>query len=269
MKINGKTIVVTGGGSGMGRQLVIELLRRGASVAAADLNEAALNETARMANGGSKLSLHVLNLADKAAVDALPAAVIEKHGSVDGIINNAGIIQPFIKIQALDMATIEKVMQVNFYGTLYMIKAFLPYLLQRPDAHIVNISSMGGFLPVPGQSIYGASKAAVKLMSEGLQAELADTAIKVTVVFPGAIDTNIMANSGIDTSKIENSNTKNREKLKPLAADKAAAIIIEGMEKNKIRLFVGKDSRFLDKLYRLSPGYATRMVAGQMKSLLD
>ncbi|HRD39265.1 MAG TPA: SDR family NAD(P)-dependent oxidoreductase, partial [Bacteroidia bacterium] len=70
-------------------------------------------------------------------------------------------------------------------------KSFLPHLLKRPEAHIVNISSMGGFLPVPGQSIYGATKAAVKLLTEGLRSELLDTNVRVTLIFPGAIGTNI------------------------------------------------------------------------------
>ncbi|WP_252629481.1 SDR family oxidoreductase, partial [Enterobacter sp. JH539] len=90
-------------------------------------------------------------------------------------INNAGIIQPFVKIDQLGYEVVERVFNVNFYGTLYMTKTFLPHLLTRPEAHIVNVSSMGGFLPVPGQTIYGASKAAVKLFTEGLHSELADT----------------------------------------------------------------------------------------------
>jgi short-subunit dehydrogenase len=92
---------------------------------------------------------------------------------------------------------IERVLNVNLYGVIYMTKAFLPHLLTRPEAHIVNVSSMGGFFPVPGQSLYGASKAAVKLLTEGLYSELIDTNVRVTAVFPGAIATNISQNSGL------------------------------------------------------------------------
>jgi short-subunit dehydrogenase len=73
---------------------------------------------------------------------------MEAHGSVDGIINNAGIIQPFVDIVDLEMDTIKKVIDINFYGTLYMVKSFLPILLKRPEAHILNVSSMGGFMPI-------------------------------------------------------------------------------------------------------------------------
>ena len=123
-------------------------------------------------------------MSDKAAAEALPQQVIDRFGAVDGIINNAGIIQPMVPVADLDYGVIQKVLNVNFYGVLYLTKAFLPHLKARPEAHIVNTSSMGGFLPVPGQTIYGASKAAVKLFTEGLWSELADTNVKVTVVFP-------------------------------------------------------------------------------------
>ncbi|WP_305954202.1 SDR family oxidoreductase [Paenibacillus sp. FSL H8-0259] len=123
-------------------------------------------------------------------IGALPEQVIDQHGKVDGIINNAGIIHPFLKVNELEYDKIKLVMDINFYGTLYMVKSFLPYLLKRPVVHIANVSSMGGFLPVPGQTIYGASKAAVKLLTEGLRAELKDTNVKVTLVFPGGVSTN-------------------------------------------------------------------------------
>lgn len=268
MHVNNKTIVVTGGGNGIGRELVLKLLAKGAKVAAVDIRESSLLETAKLASDyiGS-LSTHVLDITDKVLVSKFPEQVIAQHGSVDGIINNAGIIQPFVRINNLNFDAIEKVMNVNFYGTLYMAKAFLPYLLKCPEAHIVNISSMGGFLPVPGQGVYGASKAAVKLLTEALYSELINTNIKVSVVFPGAIGTNITENSGVDIPKFSNSNEKNSN-FQTLTPAKAAEIIINGMEKNKVWIYVGKDSKFLNFLYRLSPGYATRLISKQMKSLL-
>ena len=187
----------------------------------------------------------------------------ERFGAVDGVINCAGVIQPFARIAELDYAVIARVFDVNFHGTLYMTKAFLPRLLARPEAHIVNISSMGGFLPVPGQTAYGASKAAVKLLTEGLQAELAQTNVRVTVVFPGAVATNIASNSGVTVGAIAEAG-----RFAPLAADRAARDILDGMEKNQNRVLVGRDARFLDWLYRLNPGRATAFVAKRMKDLL-
>ncbi len=267
MQVKNKTIIVTGGGSGIGRALVLDLLRHGAQVAAADINDATLQETKQLAGEqGKNLSTHILDITDRTAVEQFPKAVMAAHDSVDGVINNAGIIQPFVRINDLDYDAIQKVMQVNFYGMLYMTKAFLPHLMKRPAAHIVNVSSMGGFLPVPGQSVYGASKAAVKLFTEGLSSELAGTNVHVSVVFPGATQTNITQNSGVAAPIDENS--AQAKKYKSLPAEDAAEIIIRGIEQNKTRIYVGKDSKLMNRLYRLSPSFATNLITKQMKSLL-
>jgi short-subunit dehydrogenase len=268
MKVKNKTIVVTGGGNGMGRELVLNLLERGARVAAVDISESALNKTRELAGDkAAGLSLHVLNITDDKAVAQLPEEVISIHGSVDGLINNAGIIQPFVRLKDLNFDVAEKVMNVNFFGTLYMVKAFLVPLRSRPEAHIVNVSSMGGFLPVPGQCVYGASKAAVKILTEGLYAGLMETGIKVSIVFPGAIATEITRNSGVEVPASGNRDAES-SKFNPMPPADAARVIIDGIEKNKVRIMVGKDSKFLNILYRISPGYATRFISRQMKSLL-
>lgn len=269
MNVNNKVMVVTGGGSGIGRELVRQLLAKGARVAAVDINEASLQETAVLAAAGKEtLSTHIVNIADRTAVEQLPKQVIAAHGAVDGVINNAGIIQPFVRVNDLDYAAIERVMNVNFYGVLYMTKAFLPHLMARPEAHLVNVSSMGGFLPVPGQTIYGAAKAAVKLFTEGLRSELLDTNVTVTVVFPGAVGTNIAQNSGLDQQAMMESGAAEEVSFKPLPADKAAEIIINGIEKNSYRVLVGSDARTMDFLYRLHPKFAANFIFKQMKSLL-
>jgi short-subunit dehydrogenase len=267
MNVQGKTIVLTGGGSGMGREMTLLLLKKGARVAIVDINESTLKETAELAGDHQgRLTTHVLNITDKEAVAALPEAVIKAHGAVDGLINNAGIIQPFVKINDLPMKDIERVFNVNFWGVVNMTKAFLPHLLKRPEAHIVNTSSMGGFLPVPGQSAYGASKAAVKLFTEGLRSELLSTNVHVTVVFPGAIATNISTNSGI--TAMPSASSAEQSKFKTTSAPDAARIIIEGMEKNKYRVLVGSDAKMMDRLCRLMPDRAARIIYSQMRSLL-
>jgi short-subunit dehydrogenase len=263
MKVQNKVIVVTGGGSGMGRELVLKLLKKGAKVAAADINEDSLKETAELSDNPDNLSIHIVNIADRSRVEAFPDQVISKHGAVDGIINNAGIIQPFVDVNDLDYETIERIMNINFYGTLYMTKSFLPYLLKRPEAHITNISSMGGFIPFPGQTIYGASKAAVKIFTEGLYAELKDTSVGVTVIHPGAINTNITKNSGVE---MRSSASSEEQAKRTLPADKAAEIIIGAIEKNKFRATVGKDARFLDLFYRFSPNRAVNFIVKKMGS---
>jgi short-subunit dehydrogenase len=267
MRFESKTVVLTGAGNGMGREIALQLLKKGARVAGVDISEKGLQETAEMAGSlKDKFSIHVVNITDHAAVEALPEAVKTAHGPVDILINCAGIIQRFVCVNELTPADIEKVMNVNFFGLVNMTKAFLPLLLGRPEAHIVNFSSMGSYLPVPGQTIYGASKAAVKLFTEGLYTELLDSRVHVTAVFPGAIGTNIAANSGV---AVAGGATKESSSIKMLEPVKAAEIIIDGIEKNKFRVLVGTDAKTMDILSRLAPKRAAKLIFNQMKELLN
>ncbi|MFM5952226.1 MAG: SDR family NAD(P)-dependent oxidoreductase [Micrococcales bacterium] len=265
MKVQGKVVLVTGAGSGMGRELTLELVRRGAKVAAVDMRPETLAETQALAEDiGGTLSAHVLDVSDLDAVAALPNSVAKTLGEVDALVNNAGIIQPFVKVNELNMEQAKKVMDVNFYGPLALVKAFLPGLLKRPEAHVLNVSSMGAYAPVPGQSVYGASKAAIKLLTEGLHSELMDTNVGVTIVFPGAIATNIAANSGMtmDAGDADSS------KFKTTPAPLAAKLMVDAIENNTARLCIGSDAKLMDKLTRLNPVFAAKLIYNQMKSLL-
>ena len=267
MKVAGKVLVVTGAGSGIGRAVALEALARGARVAAVDLNPATLDETAALAGAGDRLTTHVLNITDRAAVEALPKDVAALHGAVDGLVHCAGIIQPFVRLKDLDDAVIERVFSVNWWGTLHLTRAFLRVLLARPEGHIVNVSSMGGFLPVPGQTVYGATKAAVKLLTEGLHAECRGTGVRVTVVFPGAVATNITRNSGVDVPVPPGEAKKQMRRV--TSPEKAARDILDGIERNVYRVLIGRDVKVMDLLYRINPKGATAFIARQMKDLLD
>ncbi len=267
MQITDKVFVVTGGGNGIGREVVLELLRRGGRVAALDLSKDGLAETSELAKADTKLTTHAIDITDRKAVEALPAAVKKAHGQVDGLVNVAGIIQPFVKINELGYDQIERVMNVNFWGVVNTTKTFLPALLERPAASIVNVSSMGGLAPVPGQAAYGASKAAVKLLTEALFAELQGTNVAVTVVFPGGVSTNITGNSGVEIPNMAAA-MEGAKQRKTTTAPEAGRMIVEGIEKGSYRVLIGSDARMLDRLARLSPRRATILIAKQMKSLL-
>jgi short-subunit dehydrogenase len=267
MKVEGKVLVVTGAGNGVGRAVTLEALRRGARVAGVDISAAGLEETQRLAAAGDRLSTHVLDITDKAAVAGLPAEVAARHGAVDGLVHLAAIIQPFEKVKDLDDATIERVVNVNWWGTVNLDRAFLPALLERPEGHIVNTSSMGGFIPVPGQTIYGATKAAVKLLTEGLRAELRGTRVRVTVVIPGGMATNMPANSGVTVQLPAGADVEKMAK-NLTTPEQAAAQILDGMEKNAYRVLIGRDARLMDLLYRVYPKGAAGFIARQMKGLI-
>jgi NAD(P)-dependent dehydrogenase (short-subunit alcohol dehydrogenase family) len=118
VKVHGKVILVTGAGSGIGRELALLLLELGAQVAGADLNGEALKETAKLAGAkGDRFLAHAINVSDKHAVESLPTVITSRFGTIDGIINNAGVIQPFVRLNDLDYSVITKMMDVNFFGT--------------------------------------------------------------------------------------------------------------------------------------------------------
>lgn len=266
MKVRDNVLLVTGGGNGMGREVVLEALRRGARVAAVDIRQDSLDATAVLADAGDRLSTHVADVTDRAATEALPGAVIGAHGALDGMVHCAGIIQPFVRLNELEYDDIERVVNVNLYGTIHMVKAVLPELLKRPVAHIANVSSMGGYLPVPGQTIYGATKAGVKLMTEGLYAELLNTNVGVSVVFPGAVATDIASNSGVGAPEgIESAEESDYPTTSPVDA---ARIILDGIEDDQFHIYVGRDARTMNLLNRVAPKRSTHIIYKQMRNLL-
>lgn len=270
VKVQGKVIVVTGAGNGMGRDVTLQLLKAGASVAAVDLNKEMLAETEALAGGKSKnLSLHVVDVSNLTQVAALPSAVVKAHGHVDGLINVAGIIHKFRRVSELTYEEIHKIFNVNFFGSLHMVKEFLPLLKKRPEAQILNVSSMGSYVPVPGQTMYGASKAALKLFTEGLRMELVGTKVGVSLVFPGAVSTNISTNSGAVTPKEAKAMAAKAGSFKMTSSPDAAAKIIEGFEGNVYHGFAGNDAQMMDRISRLVPEQAAKIIQKQMASLLD
>ncbi|MFJ4175346.1 SDR family NAD(P)-dependent oxidoreductase [Microbacterium sp. NPDC089696] len=266
MDIAGKVFVVTGAGNGIGREVALRLLAEGASVAGVDLNAAGLEETAGLAAAGTRFTGHAVNITDRDAVDALPGEVVSAHGQVDGVANIAGVIQKFVKVVDLPFAEIEKVMNVNFWGVMNVCKAFLPHLIDRPEASLLNVASMGSYAPVPGQAVYGASKAAVKLLTEALYAELLDTSVHVTVIFPGAIATGIAANSGVDLGGDASAKNSTHKTTTP---QEAGRVIVEAIRKNRFRATIGSDAAAMDRISRLNPKFATTLIAKQMGDLLD
>lgn len=269
MKVNGKVIVVTGAGNGMGREISLNLLNKGAKVIGLDINMEGLKKTQELAGEkGDNMKLMQLDITNREAVEQTAEEAVKLFGAVDGIINNAGIIQDFIPVNKMEYRTIELVMNINFYGTLYIVKSFLPHLMTRPQAHIVNVSSMGAFAPVPGQTFYGASKAAVRALTEGLMGELMDTNIEVSEVFPGAVATDIQVHSGVKNAKSVAGYTEEDIKKANVTTPKAAAeTIVSGMEAGKWKIIIGKDCKQMDLLMRFAPRFAMKKLAEAIKKL--
>ncbi|MFU8840126.1 MAG: SDR family NAD(P)-dependent oxidoreductase [Nitriliruptoraceae bacterium] len=267
MKVAGKVIVVTGAGNGIGRQVALECIRRGARVAAVDISQEGLEETVALAAAGDRIAAFTVDLTDREVVHALPQRVTDTLSAPDGVIHVAGIIQPFVRIAELGYDAIQRVIDVNLHGTIHVVKAFVPVLLERPEAHLANVSSMGGFLPVPGQAIYGATKAAVRLMTEALYAELLDTSVGVSVVFPGAVSTDITANSGVEVSRAM-ADAGEGASFPTTSPEDAATLILDGIEADKLHIFVGRDARMMNLANRVAPRRSTHLITNKMKDLL-
>jgi NAD(P)-dependent dehydrogenase (short-subunit alcohol dehydrogenase family) len=263
MELKNKVFVVTGGGNGMGREVALQLLARGARVAAVDLNREGLEETARLAGSGASISVHTADVTSLDAVAELPSAVIAEHGEVDALVNIAGIIHRFVPFLELTPEEAHRVLNVNFWGTVNTSRAFLPHLMERPSAALVNMSSLAALVPFAGQTFYGASKGAVKQFSEGLYAELQDTNVAVSTIFPGNISTNLTGNSGV--AMIDAGDRK----VRATTPTDAGQQIVDGIEKGSFRILVGGDARMLSRLARIAAGATTRFVANQMKSVMS
>lgn len=199
---------------------------------------------------------------DDEAVAALPDAVARAHGQIDGLVNIAGVIHRFAPFSELSPDETDRIMAVNFDATVRMCRAFLPSLLTRPEANITNMSSLSALLPFASQTLYSASKGAVKQFSESLYAELCDTNVHVVTVFPGNIDTNLTGNSGVAMLDAGD------KKVRSATAEAAGKKIVDGIARDRFRVLIGTDALALDILARLSAKRATRLVAKQIKSVL-
>ena len=260
LKLAGRTAVVTGAAGGIGRGIALALARRGCHVALADIDEAALaRTTAEIAGQESARSLRVshyrLDMANRAAVAALPAQVMAAHGAVDILVNNAGVALggTFLEIAESDF---DWLLGINFWGVVQMTRAFLPLLSNSEEARIVNVSSLFGLIAPPGQTAYAASKFAVRGFSESLRHELADTRIGVTVVHPGGIATSIAKNARMPASLSDDEAAKRRtffDSFLTMPPETAGEIIVRGVERRKARILVGSDAKYAELVERLMP----------------
>ena len=268
-----KVAAITGAGSGMGRSLAVLLAARGCHVALSDINEKGLAETVKLLDGtGVKVTSQKLDVADKDAVFAWADKVAGDHGKVNLIFNNAGVALGSV-VDGGRYDDLEWIMNINLWGVVHGTKAFLPYLKDSGDGHIINTSSLFGLIAVPSQSAYNASKFAVRGFTEALRQELEmqKVGVSATSVHPGGIKTNIAKSARMDESltKIGMSvnSTAKFEKLFRTTADDAAAQMIRAVEKNQRRLLIGNDAKVMDLMVRIFPSAYQKLVAMSSKHL--
>ena len=234
-----RVAVVTGAASGIGRAISVALGRRGCRLALADIDEVGLLDTERLASGGQlRISLHRLDVADRMGVAALPAAVLATHGRVDLLVNNAGVALggTFEEVAASEF---EWLFDINFWGVVRTMRAFLPHLRKSDDARIVNLSSVFGLIAPASQTAYAASKFAVRGFSNALMQELEGSSVGVTVVHPGVVATAIADHgrslTGAD-QKVVAERMEGVKSLLRLPPEVAGETIVEGIERRAKRI---------------------------------
>jgi short-subunit dehydrogenase len=260
-QIHGAAALVTGAANGIGRALAIELAARGADVALADRDEAGLKEVAEEIGRlhGAKVTWHRVDVSNAGDIEALAKAVIAAHPGLNIVVNNAGVAL-FGQFHEVSQADMEWLMGINFWGVVFGCRAFLPHLQTRPEAHLVNTSSIFGIIAPPGQASYAAAKFAVRGFSEALRHELAmnKSPVRLTVVHPGGIATKIARNSRVGAFATDNKRRaegiERFEAMVQTSPEQAAIRIIEGIEANAPRVLIGKDARRMDLLQRFKPG---------------
>lgn len=256
MSLKDRTAVITGAGGGIGRAIAMSLARRGCNLALADIDESGLRETAELAGAHKvRVSEHRVDVADRNDVAQFPAMVVAEHGTVDVLINNAGVAVGGTFEQVSD-EDFEWLFEINFWGVVRMTRAFLPQLRASDDARVVNISSVYGLIAPPEQVPYAASKFAVRGFSEALRHELEGSNVGVTVVHPGGVNTMIAEKArvpaGVSEKEMERRRAQYR-KLMRLPPEVAGETIVNGIERRQSRILVGSDAKFISTIARLLP----------------
>jgi len=269
-RFEGRVAAITGAGSGIGRALAEELARRGCEIALSDIDGPGLAETVSRCEGsGVKVTSHVVDVADRAAVEAWAAQVVDEHGGVNIVVNNAGVALAST-VASMRHEDVEWLMNINFWGVVHGTTAFLSHLKASGDGHVVNISSVFGLVSIPSQSAYNASKFAVRGFTDALRMELEIEGcdVSATTVHPGGIRTNIARNARMDdsVSALADSPQGARDGFDRLALttpEKAARQILAAVEKNKRRALIGPDAKVFDLVSRLPAGlYQGMLVRG-------
>ncbi len=264
MLLKDKVVVITGAASGIGKALALGCAQRGAKLLLADIDAIGLRNIAgSLREAGTACHECVTDTGDEAAIQALASECQRVYGAADVLINNAGValVAPIDRASTADA---QWLMNINFWGVVHGCRAFLPQLRSRPEAVLVNISSIFAMISMPTQGYYNASKAAVRAFSDALREELRDSTVRVLCVHPGGIKTNI-ANQArvVDLGGIASSPEQMRANFLQTAIttpDEAARVILGAIEQGRTRVLIGRDAKIADLLYRFVPARASQWI---------
>jgi short-subunit dehydrogenase len=248
-----KVAVITGAGSGIGRELARSLATRGARLAISDVNTAALLETKGLC-GTAEVRTYRLDVASRQEVFAHADDVKRDFGTAHYVFNNAGVTL-VATFEHMTLEELDWLLGINLWGVIHGTKAFLPMLLAQKQGHVINMSSIFGIIGMPGQSAYSISKFGVRGLTESLWRELKGTGVKATLVYPGGIRTNIdkAAPLGRFAGEYEKSLMEKVGRLLVTPPERCARDIVEGVAQGRKRILTGKNARKTALLVRLLP----------------
>src|SRR5712672_3545608 len=272
--IQGSAAAVTGAASGIGRALALELAARGCDLALADRDEAGLQAVAaEIAKANPrKVTVHRVDVGELGQIQEFAVAATAAHPGLNILINNAGVAL-LGQFGEVEQAQMEWLININFWGVVHATRAFLPQLSRQSAAHIVNLSSIFGIIAPPGQTAYCAAKFAVRGFSESLRHELAmaNSPVRLSVVHPGGVATNIVRSSRTGSGVTDNARrSETIERFDQVAKTTppiAAQRIITGIEKNQPRILIGNDARFMDLLQRFRPATYWAVLAKRIEKM--
>lgn len=252
--------MITGAAGGIGHGLAQALARAGCHLALVDIDASRLEQVAGPLRAtGRRVSTHVVDVADRAAMAALPAAVVDAHGAAHILVNNAGVSVAG-RFEAVPLADLDWIFAINVWGVIHGCHAFLPVLRAQDEAHIVNVGSSFGLLNMAGKTGYGTTKFAVRGFSEALRAELAGSRVGLTVLYPGPVATDIVHRGRVADPAQREAEARFLAS-RALPVERAAQAMLRAIRRNQARVLVGMDYRIIDWLARLSPALAAWFAA--------
>jgi short-subunit dehydrogenase len=264
----GKTAVITGAGAGIGRALALELARQGARLALSGHNLDNVAETAALCEKeGATARAYRLDVTDRDAVYSHAEEVLEDFGTINIVVNNAGV-SLIASVEEVSWEDFEWIVNINFWGVAYGTKAFLPHVIASGDGAIVNVSSMFGLAACPTQGSYNATKFAVRGFTDALRQEMkiAGHNVVVNCVHPGMIKTGIAWKAHVGGNHSRDALAANFDKLAKTSPEKAAHAILDGIRKDKAKVLIGNDARMIDWLPRLFGSGYQKIITAQMKN---